>query len=75
MMKNIDYYMNLHYKMVIIQDEEDIYTAYFPDLPGCITCGQSPEELLENATDAKKCWFKAAIEDGVSISEPAETSF
>lgn len=73
--KNIDYYMNLHYKMVIIQDEEGIYTAYFPDLPGCITCGQSPEEIFKNAIDAKKCWFKAAIEDGVSISEPSETSF
>ena len=73
--KNVDYYMSLQYKMVIIQDEEGIYTAYFPDLPGCITCGESPEELFDNAKDARECWFKAAIEDGISISEPSETSF
>ena len=76
MEKNVyDYYKSLNYKMVIIQDEEGLYTAYYPDLPGCITCGSSPEEVFANAKDAKMCWLKAAIEDGISIPEPSEAKY
>lgn len=72
MEKNVDYYMSLPYKMVVMEDAEGIYTAYFPDLPGCVTCGDTPDEIFANAKDAKRCWFKAAIEDGYEISEPSE---
>ena len=69
--KNVDYYMNLPYKMVIIpDDEEGGFTAKFPDLPGCLTCAETLEDLITNAMDAKKAWFTAAIEDGYAISEP-----
>lgn len=73
-MKNIDYYMSLPYRMEIIPDkEEGGYTAKFPDLPGCITCSDTIEGLIENVQDAKKVWFTAAIEDGIDISEPTTT--
>ena len=70
-MKNIDYYMALPYRMEIIPDtEEGGYTAKFPDLPGCLTCADTIEELIESAQDAKKVWLTAAIEDGIEIAEP-----
>ena len=63
--------MNLPYKMVIIPDEkEGGFTAKFPDLPGCLTCAETMEDLIANVLDAKKAWFEAAIEDGYAISEP-----
>ena len=68
-------YMSFHYKMVVIQDAEGIYTAYFPDLPGCITMGETPEELFNNAEDAKRCWLQAALEDGVNVSEPTDLGY
>ena len=75
MEKSVEYYMSLPYKMVVVEDAEGIYTAYFPDLPGCITCGDSPDEVFENARDAKRCWFTAAIKDGYDISEPSDVMY
>ncbi|MBR2135439.1 MAG: toxin-antitoxin system HicB family antitoxin [Bacteroidales bacterium] len=70
-MKTIDYYMSLPYRMEIIPDmEEGGYTAKFPDLPGCLTCAETIEDLMESAKDAKKTWLLAAIEDGTTIAEP-----
>lgn len=70
-MKTIDYYMSLPYHMEIIPDmEEGGYTAKFPDLPGCLTCAETIEDLMVSAQDAKKTWLMAAIEDGIEIAEP-----
>ena len=73
MNKMIDHYMNLPYRMELIPDPvEGGYTACFPDLPGCITCAETPERALANAQDAKEAWLRAAIEDGIEIPEPSE---
>ncbi len=74
-MKTLEYYMSLPYKLEITADvTEGGYVASFPDLPGCLTCGETIEEAAQNANDAKKAWLEAAIEDGVEIREPAEPS-
>lgn len=71
-MKKIDYYMSLPYKLEIIPDtDEGGYVAYYPDLPGCITEGETIEETVENALDAKKTWLGAALEEGIKIKEPS----
>lgn len=71
-MKTIDYYLNLPYKLEIVPDpEEGGYVACYPELPGCITTGESLEAVLNNAEDAKKAWLEAAIADGTEIDEPA----
>jgi len=70
-MKGIDYYMNLPYKMEIVPDtEEGGFVAMFPDLPGCITIGDTIEEVIENIVDAKKAWLEAEMEIGSRIPEP-----
>lgn len=54
-MKNIDYYMALPYKMEIVEDkDEGGFVVSYPDLPGCITCGETIETAIANANDAKK---------------------
>ena len=71
--KTLDYYLSLPYRMEIIRDrEEGGYTAVFPDLPGCLTCAETIEELVECANDAKKIWLAAALEDGIEIAEPQQ---
>ncbi len=70
--KPIDYYMDLPYRMEIIPDkEEGGYTAWYPDLPGCLTCSESMEGIISNALDAKRTWLLAALEDGITIPEPS----
>ena len=70
-MKTIDYYMSLPYRIEIIPDtSEGGYVVEYPDLPGCVTVGNTIDEALSNAVDAKKAWVAAALEDGISIPEP-----
>ena len=70
-MKTIDYYMNLPYRLEIIPDpDEGGYVARYPELPGCITVGETMESVAENAADAKKEWLEAALEEGTEIAEP-----
>lgn len=71
-LKNIDYYLALPYKLEIHPDtEEGGYGARYPELPGCITCGETLDATAKNAEDAKKVWLEAALEDGMDIPEPS----
>lgn len=70
-MKTLNDYIAMPYRMEIVEDpDEGGYVASYPDLPGCITCGETIEKAVENAKDAKKAWLEAALEDGVEIYEP-----
>ena len=63
-MKTIDEYMAMDYKLKVVEDpDEGGFVAFYPELPGCITCGETLEEVTENALNAKRVWFEAAIED------------
>ena len=63
--KTIDECMNKDYKLKIVEDpDEGGFVAFYPELPGCITCGETLEEAVENALDAKRAWLEAALEDG-----------
>jgi predicted RNase H-like HicB family nuclease len=73
MKKSIDYYLALPYRMEIIPDDkEGGYTAWYPDLPGCLTCAETIESVFANAQDAKKVWIEAALEEGIDIPIPSE---
>lgn len=70
-MKTLSEYMEMPYKMEIIEDkEEGGFVVTYPDLPGCITCGDTIETAVKNALDAKRAWITAALEDGIEIYEP-----
>lgn len=46
------------------------FVATAPELPGCLSDGDTPEEALRNAYDAIGCWIEAAREMGRAIPEP-----
>lgn len=70
-MRTLNDYMKMNYRMEIVTDrEEGGYVVSFPDLPGCITCGETVEAALSNAEDAKRAWIEAALEEGIEIHEP-----
>ena len=71
-MKTIDYYLNLPYKLEIVPDiDEGGFVARYPELPGCITAGDTLEAVVKNLNDAKIEWITAALEDGNTIPEPS----
>ena len=70
-MKTIDEYLSLPYRMEIVPDmDEGGFVISYPDLPGCLSSGETVEQAIANAADAKKAWLEAAIEDGITIPEP-----
>lgn len=46
------------------------FMAEMPELPGCMSDGETPQEALENAYDAIVCWMEAAREMGRSVPDP-----
>ena len=70
-MKTLNAYMALPYRLEIVEDQEEGgYVVSYPDLPGCVTCGDTIEDAMNNAKDAKKAWIEAALEEGIEINEP-----
>lgn len=71
MMKTLDDYMAMSYRMELIEDkEEGGFVISYPDLPGCFTCGETIEAAIKNAVDAKRAWLTAALEDKIQIPDP-----
>lgn len=71
MVKTLNDYMKMNYRMEIIEDQDEGgFVVSFPELPGCITCGETMESAISNAMDAKKTWLESAIETGIEIHEP-----
>ena len=70
-MKTLNEYMSMSYKMEIIEDQDEGgFVISYPDLQGCITCGETIESAMQNAKDAKREWSIAALEEGIEIYEP-----
>ena len=71
-MKNsLDYYLSLPYKLNITPDpDEGGFVAEYPELPGCVTCGETRDEVMALAEDAKKCWLTIAYENNDEIPLP-----
>lgn len=66
-MKNVKIlssYMETSYRMEIVEDkDEGGFVVSYPDLPGCITCGETRESAVVNALDAKKAWLKVYFQN------------
>lgn len=60
----------MRYAMIIERGEQN-YSAYLPDLPGCIATGQTVEEIRERMRKAIDMHLRGLREDGVPIPEPS----
>ena len=61
-MKTLNEYMALSYRMEVVEDkEEGGFVVSYPDLPGCLTCGETIETAVANAVEAKKIWLEACL--------------
>jgi predicted RNase H-like HicB family nuclease len=49
----------MKYRVLIEQDEDGIYVAEVPALPGCISQGQTREEAIENIREAITAYLES----------------
>ena len=63
----------MHRFLVVIEKADENYSAYSPDLPGCVTTGTMREEAEQNMHEAIELHLQGLKEDGLSI--PQSVSF
>lgn len=56
---------------VVIEKAESNYSAYVPDLPGCIATGATVEEVESQIREAIEFHLAGMREDGTAIPTPA----
>lgn len=59
------------YHKVIRGDEVEGFLAEAPELPGCVTAGETADEAIAILQDAIEGWIEAALVAGEPIPEPA----
>ena len=55
---------------VVIESGPNNYSAYVPDLPGCVAAGETREEALELIREAIEFHIEGLREDGASVPQP-----
>ncbi|MBM4054213.1 MAG: type II toxin-antitoxin system HicB family antitoxin [Planctomycetes bacterium] len=63
----------MHRFLIVIEKTNDNYSAYSPDLPGCVATGAARDEVEQNMYEAIELHLQGLKEDGLSIPQP--TSF
>ncbi len=56
---------------IVIEQAEGNYSAYVPDLPGCVATGSTLEEAEREIREAIEFHIEGLVEDGLPIPEPA----
>jgi predicted RNase H-like HicB family nuclease len=55
---------------VVIEKAENNYSAYVPDLPGCIATGDTVVEVENEIREAIRFHIEGLKADGIAIPEP-----
>jgi predicted RNase H-like HicB family nuclease len=59
----------MHRFLVVIEKTNGNYSAFSPDLPGCVTTGATREEVERNMHDAIGMHVRGLQEDNLPIPE------
>ncbi|HOH30886.1 MAG TPA: type II toxin-antitoxin system HicB family antitoxin [Candidatus Hydrogenedentes bacterium] len=57
----------MHYRILIEQDEDGVFVATCPSLPGCISQGDTRVEAVENIKDAIEGYLASLEKHGEAI--------
>lgn len=71
------YYVLMRLRLVVEHESETKrWAAFFPELPGCASAGDTEDEAIQNAKEALELWFEPAPVDlppGAKVLEVALT--
>jgi predicted RNase H-like HicB family nuclease len=60
--------------LVVIEKADSTYSAYSPDLPGCVARGRTREEVEERMREAIAFHLEGLREDGLPLPEPQSSA-
>jgi predicted RNase H-like HicB family nuclease len=55
---------------VVVEEAGDNYSAYVPDLPGCVATGATVAEVEQEVRDAIRFHIEGLKEDGLPVPQP-----
>ena len=58
---------------VVIEEGENSFGAYVPDLPGCVAAAESREEVMRLIQEAIEFHLEGLREDGRPVPEPSSS--
>ncbi len=61
----------MHKYLVIFEKAGKNYSAYSPDIPGCIATGKTRDEAERNIKEAISFHIEGLKEDGLPVPEPS----
>lgn len=56
---------------IVIEKAKDNFSAYVPDLPGCVATGKTVEETEQQIREAIEFHIRGMREDGLPIPAPS----
>ncbi|MBI4388798.1 MAG: type II toxin-antitoxin system HicB family antitoxin [Nitrospinae bacterium] len=62
----------MKFRILIEQDEDGVYIAECPSLPGCVSQGKTRKEALENIQDAMKGYLESLKKHNDPLPPPIE---
>jgi len=62
----------MKYRIIIEEDEDGMFVAECPSLPGCISQGKTRNEALDNIKNAIKVYIESLKKHGEAIPPPIE---
>jgi predicted RNase H-like HicB family nuclease len=74
-MKYRDVVDSMEYVVVIEKGEDGTFSAYVPDLPGCVSCGESLEELRFNMREAVQLHVESLESHGEPVPLPTSQAY
>ena len=64
--------LRMRYRVHIQQDEDGIFVAEVPSLPGCLSQGRTREEAVANVREAMAAYLESLEEHGEPIPPPID---
>lgn len=58
---------------VIVEEGENSFGAYVPDLPGCVAVAETREEVMQLIQEAIEFHIEGLHEDGQPVPEPSSS--
>jgi predicted RNase H-like HicB family nuclease len=58
---------------IVIERAENNFSAYVPDLPGCVATGQTMAEVESQMSEAIALHLEGLREDGITVPPPMST--
>jgi predicted RNase H-like HicB family nuclease len=60
--------------LIVLEKTTTGYSAYSPDLPGCVSTGETPENTVQNMQEAIEFHIEGLKLEGIPIPKPQTQS-